>query len=71
MLQVNLALVYGWAGKVDRALDILSRTADLPFIQNFNYGDSLVNPFWDPLRKDPRYREITAKLRGARKRCGA
>jgi TolB-like protein len=63
MLQVNLALVYAWAGKVERALDILSRTADLPFIQSFSYGDSLVNPFWDPLRKDPRYREIMAKLK--------
>jgi hypothetical protein len=63
-LMVNLAVVYAWAGKVDSAFTELERWSELLYKGvNFGYGDFLRNPAWEPLRHDPRYNQMLARLK--------
>ena len=63
-LMVNLAVVYAWAGKVDSAFAELERWSELLYKGvNFGYGDFLRNPAWEPLRPDPRYNQMLARLK--------
>jgi serine/threonine-protein kinase len=58
----NLALVYAWTGGVSQALEVLESITDKP--SNYDspsqpsYGDLLLNPCWDSLRGDPRFKKI-------------
>jgi hypothetical protein len=53
----NLAVVYAWTGEIDLSFDTLRK---LPY--GPHYGDLKVSPYWDPLRKDPRFDKLLAEL---------
>jgi TolB-like protein/class 3 adenylate cyclase/predicted Zn-dependent protease len=60
-LVANLALVYAWTGEPDAALEQLETVATIP--NGPTYGDLLLNPCWDSLRGDPRFKKIIASLK--------
>jgi TolB-like protein/Tfp pilus assembly protein PilF/tRNA A-37 threonylcarbamoyl transferase component Bud32 len=64
MLATNLALVYAWTGERDLALKQLAVVARIP--AGPSYGDLALNPKWDSLRDDPRFRKIVDSLRPER-----
>jgi serine/threonine-protein kinase len=61
MLVQYLAVIYAWTGDKDRAIDRLQEAAKLPG-GVISYGDLRLNPFWDPLRGDPRFEAIVTSL---------
>jgi serine/threonine-protein kinase len=62
----NLAIIYAWTGEKDLALAQLTIAAQVP--GNLNYGYLRLHPYWDPLRGDPRFKEIVTSLApGAKK----
>jgi TolB-like protein len=52
----GLAQVYTWSGEKDRALDILKRLLAMPGY--LSYGYLKADPVWEPLRNDPRFKEM-------------
>jgi TolB-like protein/tRNA A-37 threonylcarbamoyl transferase component Bud32/cytochrome c-type biogenesis protein CcmH/NrfG len=56
-----LAVIYAWTGDKDRAMERLAEAARLPG-SHVTYGYLRLNPFWDPLRADPRFEAIVASL---------
>jgi Flp pilus assembly protein TadD len=58
-IRCNLAVVYAWTGEIDLAFAELTKLIDRPAASHVvcqpTYGDFRLNPFWDPLRKDPRF----------------
>jgi hypothetical protein len=56
----NLALIYAWTGERDLAIEQLAIVAEIPC--GPSYGDLRLNPYWDPLRGDPRFEKILASL---------
>ncbi len=58
-----LAAIYAAVGDKDAAFEQLAAAAGLPGCMN--YGDLRLNPFWDPLRTDPRFENIVASLNRA------
>jgi tetratricopeptide (TPR) repeat protein len=61
----ELALVYAWTGKRDRALEQLEIVAQIP--AGPTYGDLRFNPCWDSLRGDKRFDKIVAAAKAASK----
>ena len=62
----HLAVVYAWIGQNDLAIAELTPLIDGPAMGNIiclpTYGDFRLNPLWDPLRSDPRFTALVAKL---------
>ena len=56
---LNLAVVYAWAGNLDLAFGALEKSAKMPYGLFYSY---LEDPFWDPLRNDPRFAKLRADL---------
>jgi len=56
-----LAVVYALTGQTDAAIQRLTEAVKLPG-SHISYGDLRLNPFWDPLRGDPRFEAIIASL---------
>jgi TolB-like protein/Flp pilus assembly protein TadD/predicted Ser/Thr protein kinase len=56
-----LAVIYAWTGENDRAIERLREAVKLPG-SHVTYGNLRRNPFWDPLRGDPRFDNIVAAL---------
>ena len=56
-----LALIYAWTGEKDLAFEQLSVAASLPNLF-LSYGYLRLNPYWDPLRGDPRFDKVVASL---------
>jgi hypothetical protein len=54
-------LVYAWANLADIAFEQLDNLVEMPNYR-LTYGDLKTNPGWDPLRKDPRFEKLLAKL---------
>ena len=50
------------AGEKDLALEQLAIAAQNPVSSSVTYGDLKLNPWWDPLRGDPRFEKIVASL---------
>jgi tetratricopeptide (TPR) repeat protein len=59
-IQMNLAVVYSWTGDLDLAFETLSPLINTP--GGVYYGNLKHDPYWDPLRKDPRFDKLLAEL---------
>ncbi|HSS17346.1 MAG TPA: protein kinase [Candidatus Dormibacteraeota bacterium] len=55
-----LAMIAAWIGEKDLACEQLSIAIRSP--STLSYGQLKLLPFWDPLRKDPRFEKIVASL---------
>jgi len=49
----NLAVVYAWNDELDQAFGILNPLAKTPY--GIYFGQLKLDPYWEPLRKDPRF----------------
>ncbi len=54
------AVICAWTGERDQAIQQLEILAKLP--AGVSYGEIRLDPFWDPLRGDPRFERIVASL---------
>lgn len=54
------AVICAWTGERDRAIEQLKTLATLP--AGVSYGEISLDPHWDPLRGDPRFKQIVASL---------
>jgi serine/threonine protein kinase len=55
----NLAVVYAWADQPNLAFEVLDSLTRTP---NGVYYGELREPYWDPIRKDPRFDKLSAEL---------
>jgi TolB-like protein/Tfp pilus assembly protein PilF len=55
-----LAMIAAWVGEKDLAFEQLAFSARTP--AGVTYGELKLDPFWDPLRGDPRFEKIVASL---------
>jgi TolB-like protein/Tfp pilus assembly protein PilF/predicted Ser/Thr protein kinase len=55
-----LAMIAAWVGEKDLAFEQLALSARTP--SGVTYGELKLDPFWDPLRGDPRLEKIVASL---------
>jgi TolB-like protein/Tfp pilus assembly protein PilF len=55
-----LALIYAWTDENDLAFQQLAVAARTPGF--LSYGELLLHPRWDPLRRDPRFEKFVASL---------
>jgi len=55
-----LAIIYAWTGERDLAIEQLEIVTKIP--GSVSYGELRLDPFWDPLRGDPRFDKIVASL---------
>jgi TolB-like protein len=56
---LNLAAVYAWTNELDLAFETLE-SSKIP--NGIYYGQLKSDPYWDPLRKDPRFEKLLAEL---------
>jgi Flp pilus assembly protein TadD len=56
----NLAVVYAWTNELDLAFETLSPLTKTPC--GVTYGALKRDPYWDPLRKDPRFDKLLVEL---------
>jgi serine/threonine protein kinase/Tfp pilus assembly protein PilF len=56
----NLALVYAWTDELNLAFITLSPLTKMP--NGIYYGQLKREPYWEPLRKDPRFEKLLAEL---------
>ena len=67
IVRCDLAVVYAWTNQADRAFAELGPLVALPVEGIFvpdqpTYGDFRLNPLWQPLRADPRFKAIEKRL---------
>jgi TolB-like protein/class 3 adenylate cyclase/Tfp pilus assembly protein PilF len=55
-----LAIIYGMVGEKNLAIEQLKVNFSKP--GDGSYGDMRVDPYWDPLRGDPRFEKLVASL---------
>ena len=55
-----LAIIYGMVGEKDLAIEQLKLNFSKP--GDGSYGDMRLDPYWDPLRGDPRFEKIVTSL---------
>jgi tetratricopeptide (TPR) repeat protein len=60
-LLIDLATIYCWTGERDRALAQIEGLAKIP--NGLSYGELRLDPAWDSLRSDPRFKKIVASLK--------
>ena len=56
----NLAVVYTWTDEPQRAFETLRYLTKVP--SGVYYGDLKLDPYWDPLRKNPRFEQLLTEL---------
>jgi TolB-like protein/Tfp pilus assembly protein PilF/predicted Ser/Thr protein kinase len=60
---VHFAVIAAWVGEKDLACEQLATAIRYPYSGvDLTYGELKLNPFWDPLRGDPRFEKIVASL---------
>jgi hypothetical protein len=59
-MMTNLAVVYAWTDDFDLAFETLAPLTRAP--AGVDYGQLKLDPYWDPLRKDPRFDKLLAEL---------
>ena len=57
--EIALATVQAQVGDIDSAISALPHLLEVP--NGETRGDLRINPFWDPLRKDPRFQKLAAE----------
>jgi TolB-like protein/Flp pilus assembly protein TadD len=57
---MNLGVVYAWTNEADLAFEKLGPLTKSPY--GIFYGQLKREPYWDPLRKDPRFEKLLAQL---------
>ena len=57
---MNLAAVYAWTDESDQAFEQLETLVKIP--NGVYYGNLKLDPYWEPLRNDPRFAKLTAEL---------
>jgi hypothetical protein len=57
---VNLAVVYAWTNELDLAFETLAPLTKTPAA--IYYGNLKCDPYWDPLRNDPRFDKLLDEL---------
>jgi len=60
LVAMNLAVVYAWADHPDLAFQQLDILSKVPY--GLFYNHLKLEPYFDPLRKDPRYDKLLAAL---------
>ncbi len=69
ILACNLAVVYAWTDQPELACAVLEKWIDRPAGYHLpsqpSYGDFRLNPVWDPLRGNPRFDALAARLAAA------
>jgi TolB-like protein/Tfp pilus assembly protein PilF len=58
--ELNLAAVYAWTNELDLAFETLTSLSKIP--NGLYYGPLKREPYWEPLRQDPRYAKLLAAL---------
>jgi len=61
----GLAQVYTWTGETEKALELVRQLMSIPGY--LTYGYLKVDPGWDPLRSDPRFKQFVASLAPTKK----
>ncbi len=56
----SLAKIYAWTGEKELALEQIAKLSEPP--PAFDYGDLQLDPDWDPLRGDPRFEALVARM---------
>jgi serine/threonine protein kinase len=56
----NLAVVYAWTNQPELAFETLEVLAKMP--AGIYYGNLKLDPYWEPLRRDPRFEKLLAEL---------
>ncbi len=59
-LLINLAAVYAWTNEIDLAFETLGPLTKTP--SGIFYGQLKRDPYWEPLRQDPRFQKLLAEL---------
>jgi serine/threonine protein kinase/Flp pilus assembly protein TadD len=59
-IAANLVAVYAWTTELDLAFETLSPLTKTP--NGVYYGDLKLDPYLDPLRKDPRFEKLLAEF---------
>ena len=57
---MNLAVVYAWTNELDLAFETLGPLITTP--NGIFYGQLKREPYWEPLRQDPRYEKLLTEL---------
>ena len=60
LAEASLAIVHAQTGDIDSAISALPHLLEVP--NGATIGDLQINPFWDPLRGDPRFEKIVTSL---------
>jgi hypothetical protein len=60
LVLLNLAVVYAWTDDPNLAFETLEPLTETP--TGIYYGQLKRDPYWEPLRKDPRYDKLLAEL---------
>jgi tetratricopeptide (TPR) repeat protein len=61
----NLALIYAWVGEKDLAFEQLGSSVKTP--GGITYGELKMDPQWESLRQDPRFRELLKSAAASQK----
>ena len=60
-MQIYFAIIAAWAGEKDLALQYLALAGSTPGASTVaTYGMLKLDPFWEPLRGDPRFEKFVA-----------
>jgi serine/threonine protein kinase len=59
-LSINLAVVYAWTDELNLAFQTLGSLTKMP--AGISYGELKLEPYFDPLRNDPRFDKLLAEL---------
>ena len=60
-----LAMIAAWVGEKDLACEQLATAVRRPTGLDLSYGELRLDPFWDPLRGDPRFEKIVEEAKEA------
>ena len=60
-VEQTVAQIYATLGDADHAVPILKRLLQIPYRSPITAGSLRIDPFWDPIRNDPRFQELVAE----------